>query len=74
MGEYQRTYDQIDKCNEKIKKLKNQLKHSDGMTSDERDYLAEELGDCEIAKGELQGYLAELNYIDNGNNYNEYEW
>lgn len=69
MGEYQATYEQIEKCNKKIREINEQLASSDGITMEEEDYLNEELYNYEIERGEAEGYLRELNEIDNGSEY-----
>ena len=53
MGEYERTYKQIDE----LKKRRKEIMNAIGT-------LYDELHDVEVEIGECEGYLAELRYID----------
>ena len=67
VGEYQSTYDRISEYTSDKKALEERLQNA--TDDDEREYLSEQIAECELSIDECEGYLRELDYIDNGTQY-----
>ena len=66
-GEYGSTYDKIRDYNCEKRMLEERL--AETTDEEEREFISEQISECEISIGECEGYLRELDYIDNGTQY-----